>query len=184
MTALATDLAPSPAMSFLDRAAGGEEAAFGAIIREHQSMVYGIAWNFSRNRALAEELAQEAFLQLYRNLGTIESEQHLIFWLRRVTANLCIDQARRGHERLVGISECAEPSVAPRTSDPFALRRVEKLLPELPPIQRLVVTLRYQEDLTPTEIAELIRIPANTVKSHLRRALSFLRARIESRSRV
>src|SRR5258706_581973 len=79
----------------LQRAAAGDHESFGALIREHQDMVFSIAWNFLHDRGRAEEIAQEVFLQLYRTLGEIETPAHLTFWLRRVTANRCIDESRR-----------------------------------------------------------------------------------------
>ena len=58
-------------------------------------MVFSIAYHFLRDRWLAEELAQEVFLHLYKNLRAIQSSSHLVYWLRKVTSHRCIDQARR-----------------------------------------------------------------------------------------
>ena len=80
----------------LQRAADGDHECFASLIREHQDMVFSIAWTFLRDRDRAEEIGQEVFLQLYRTVGEIESPAHLVFWLRRVTANRCIDESRRG----------------------------------------------------------------------------------------
>jgi RNA polymerase sigma-70 factor (ECF subfamily) len=181
MTAIASQLILPGASSLLEMAAAGNGEAFASLVRQHQSMVYGIAWNFTRNAAAAEDVAQEAFLQLYRNIGTIASEDHLVFWLRRVTSNLCVDLARRREHRLVPIEAGTEPSVQPAHSDHLFARHVSDLIAAMPPMQRLVVTLRFQEELPVPEIAKLLEIPANTAKSHLRRALAFLRDRIEPR---
>src|SRR5262245_48357983 len=81
--------------SVLRRAAAGEDAAFEALVREHQAMVYSIARHYLHDRALAEELAQEVFLQLHRNIKSIESPAHLVFWLRKVASHRAIDQSRR-----------------------------------------------------------------------------------------
>src|SRR5689334_20102440 len=100
-----------------------EARAFSDIVREHQAMVFSIAWRFFRDRSLAEELAQEVFLKLHRNLRSIESSTHLVHWLRTVTTRRCIDQARR--ERLqprVSLTEylerAPEPAAAASAADP------------------------------------------------------------------
>ena len=79
----------------LARSAKGDAEAFAGIVREHQSMVFSIAYHFLRDRPLAEELAQEVFLHLHRNLRAIQSPSHLVHWLRKVTSHRCVDQARR-----------------------------------------------------------------------------------------
>jgi DNA-directed RNA polymerase specialized sigma24 family protein len=79
----------------LKRSAQGDSAAFAELVREHQSMVFSIAYHYLQDRSLAEDLAQEVFLELYQGLDRIESPAHLTFWLRRVTANRCIDQGRK-----------------------------------------------------------------------------------------
>src|ERR1035438_1950001 len=68
---------------------------FEGIVREHQSMVFSIAYHFLHDRPAAEELAQDVFLQLYKSMGELQSAEHLKRWLRRVTTNRCIDHCRR-----------------------------------------------------------------------------------------
>jgi RNA polymerase sigma-70 factor (ECF subfamily) len=163
----------------LSRAKDGDQTAFADLVREHQAMVFSLAHYFSRDRATAEDLAQEVFIHLYQNLGSIESPAHLKFWLRRVTSHRCIDHARKEYrKKTVSVDEAPEPAAPVEFRDSLmtaALRRIVATLPEKP---RLVVTLRYQEDLDPTEIAELLDMPLNTVKSHLRRSLAILREKV------
>jgi RNA polymerase sigma-70 factor (ECF subfamily) len=159
----------------LRHAAAGDHESFAALIREHQDMVFSIAWNFLRDRDRAEEIAQEVFLQLYRSMGEIESAAHLTFWLRRVTANRCIDESRRGRWRIVTLDEAAEVEQQTGENDPFLARRIRQMLQRLPAQQRLAITMRYQEGLEPSEIGAVLDMPLNTVKSHLRRGLAALR---------
>src|SRR5688572_8844703 len=79
----------------LESSALGDELGFEQIVRQHQGMVFSMACHFLRDRSLAEELAQEVFLNLHQNLHSIKSPEHLTFWLRKVTSHRCIDQARR-----------------------------------------------------------------------------------------
>lgn len=162
----------------LSRAKNGDQTAFADLVREHQAMVFSLAHYFSRDRATAEDLAQEVFIHLYQNLASIESPAHLKFWLRRVTGHRCIDHARKSKVKTVSVDEAPEPVTSGDFGDSLmteALRRIVATLPEKP---RLVVTLRYQEDLDPTEIAKLLEMPLNTVKSHLRRSLVILREKV------
>lgn len=158
----------------LTRAGAGDEAAFADLVREHESMVFGIALHSLRNREAAEELAQEVFFQLYRNLATIESPDHLVHWLRRVTVNRCIDSSRRRRIQPVPLDSVVLAE-APANDDPLARRILLRLIGSLPVRQRLVIILRYQEELDLDEIASTLSIPRNTVKSHLHRGIESLR---------
>lgn len=159
----------------LRRAAEGDHEAFAALVREHQDAVYSIAWHFLRDRDRAEEIAQDVFLQLYRALGELESPAHVGHWVRRVAANRCIDESRRGRWRIVTLDEAPEPAREPKDADPLLGRRIHALLQKLPPAQRLAIILRYQEELEPAEIGAALGVPVNTIKSHLRRGLAALR---------
>lgn len=145
-------------------------------------MVFGLAWNFFGDRARAEEIAQEVFLQLYRNLGSITTDSHVVFWLRQVTTRKCIDQMRRSRMKAVSLEDAGELHAVEHAFDPLLERNLRKSLEELPEIQRAVVTLRYQEDLDPSEICRIVGLPVNTVKSHLHRALQSLRRKLEKHS--
>jgi RNA polymerase sigma-70 factor (ECF subfamily) len=162
----------------LRRAAAGDRGSFAALIKAHEDMVFSIALHYVRDHGRAEDIAQEVFLQLYRKLGEIESASHLTFWLRRVTANRCIDESRRGRSRPVALHDmvdAGEPTSGAPEPDALADRRLRQLLLELPPAQRMALTLRYQEDLDPIEIGRILGMPHNTIKSHLRRGLDALR---------
>jgi RNA polymerase sigma-70 factor (ECF subfamily) len=159
----------------LRRAAAGDGQSFAELIRAHESMVFSIALHFLHDHGRAEDIAQEVFLQLYRKLDEIDSPAHLTFWLRRVTANRCIDESRRGRVRPASLEDAPEPTEAPPEPDMLLDRRLRQLLLDLPPAQRMALTLRYQEDLDPIEIGRILGMPHNTIKSHLRRGLEALR---------
>jgi RNA polymerase sigma-70 factor (ECF subfamily) len=153
---------------------------FATIVREHQGMVYSIGWHFLRDRPVAEELAQDVFLQLHKNLGSIESPAHLTNWLRRVMTQRCIDHARRARLRpRVGLEDGPEPSVAAVERDPILSSMLDRQIARLPERSRMIVILRFQEEMEPAEIAETLGIPVGTVKSNLHRALALLRGRME-----
>ena len=86
-------------------------ATFADLLREHQGMVFSIALHFLRDRSVAEEVAQDVFLQLHRNFDLVE-EERVIFWLRKVTANRSIDAIRKRKLRTtVALENAPEPRV-------------------------------------------------------------------------
>jgi RNA polymerase sigma-70 factor (ECF subfamily) len=160
---------------------------FEKLLDRHQSMVFSIAWRMTGDRGLAEEIAQDVFMELDRNLGKLESADHCCFWLRRVTMNRSTDALRRRKVRGMdlwvemeeGVGVAADAGQQTASVAPLSAR-LEQLLSALPEAQRAALTLRYQEDLTPDEIAETLQAPVATVKSHLQRGLKLLRARAET----
>lgn len=169
--------APAALASALIRAQQGELAAFGELIRAHQDTVYTLALRMLKVPEDAEELAQDVFVSVHRHLGRIVSASHLLFWLRRTVCHRAIDRLRRrpAHEA-VPLDSVAELPLPDASRDPLLERHLRDLVAGLPPMARAVVLLRYQEDLDPTEIAQTLDMPLNTVKSHLKRSLASLRA--------
>src|SRR3954469_15181132 len=109
---------------------------FSELVKTHQSMVFSLAYHFLHDRDVAEEVAQEVFLSLHRNLGRIQSAEHAGFWLRKVTVQRAIDEARRRKRRpQVALELVAEPAVSASRADPLlseVLRRLIATLAEGP----------------------------------------------------
>jgi RNA polymerase sigma-70 factor (ECF subfamily) len=165
--------------SLLLQARGGDRQAFATLVRAHQGSVFSIGLRMLTRRDQAEDLAQDVFLQLYRKLDSIESLEHLGFWLRRVASNLAIDRLRRlPYAATLPLEETAEVAAQETESDPLMTRELTRLLGELPPQPRAVMLLRYQEDRDLAEIGAMLDMPVNTVKSHIKRSLTALRGRM------
>ncbi|TAM82176.1 MAG: sigma-70 family RNA polymerase sigma factor [Acidobacteria bacterium] len=163
----------------LARCTNGDHAAFAEIVREHQSMVYSLALHFLKNPSMADDLAQDVFLELYRNLGSLKSGAHLRFWLRKVTCHRSIDRVRRRKpDGMLSLDDVPEPATTAHTRDPLLEERLWKLVATLPDKSRMAVILRYQEEMELREIAEVMEIPVNTVKSSIDRALELLRNKL------
>jgi RNA polymerase sigma-70 factor (ECF subfamily) len=155
---------------------------FGELVRQHQAMVYSLAWRFLHDRGSAEEVAQEVFLSLHRNLRSISSPAHAVSWLRKVTAQRAIDEGRRRLRHPgIALELVAEPAAGEAVRDPMLADTLRRLVASLPEAPRMVMVLRYQEDLDPSEIAETLSMPLGTVKSHLQRSLALLREKLERR---
>ena len=151
---------------------------FAGIVRQHEAMVFSLALHFLRDREAAEEVAQDVFLQLHSTLATLRSAEHITFWLRKVTCHRAIDYGRRRRWPQVSLDDVAELQARVLTREPMLTRRLRRIIASLPENARLVVILRYQEDLTPIEIADVLDMPVATVKSHLQRSLARLREKV------
>src|SRR6266508_1334920 len=116
----------------LERARAGDSDAFATIVSEHEAMVYSLAYHFFNDRSRAEEIAQDVFLQLYRSLGEIESDAHLLFWLRQVTTRRCIDLTRRARFKAVSLEDAGELRAADTRSDALLDRRLKHFIEQLP----------------------------------------------------
>lgn len=145
-------------------------------------MVFSLALRFLRNREIAEELAQDVFLQCYQQFDRLEDAAHASSWLRRAICHRSIDELRKRRFRpAIGLDGIPEPAAAGAMPDMLLNDRLRGLVGGLPEKARMVVVLRYQEDLSPTEIAETLDMPVSTVKSHLHRSLALLRGRLEKK---
>lgn len=170
------ELSESPVLG----AAEEKTEAFTALVRGHQSMVFSIAYHFLRDRAHAEDIAQEVFLRLSGRFASLESPEHLRFWLRKVTSRLCIDEIRRRPPRMLArLEEVPEPASEPHQADVLVSEHLRRLVAGLPEAARMTIILRYQEEMEPAEIAEVLNESVHTVKSRLQRALATLREGFE-----
>jgi RNA polymerase sigma-70 factor (sigma-E family) len=149
---------------------------FEALVLRHQAMLYRIAFNFFLSRAIAEEAVQDVFLQCFENLKRIESSDHLKSWLRRAATHRFIDIVRSGKaQKEFQFDELPDVPDTTSESDPLLSERLRRLVASLPEKQRMIVILRYGEDMDSDEIAEVMGMPAATVRSYLHRALALLR---------
>jgi RNA polymerase sigma-70 factor, ECF subfamily len=155
---------------------------FGELVREHQSMVFSVCWHFLHDRDQAEDVAQEVFLGLHRNMASIQSAAHAGNWLRKVAVQRAIDAGRRRVRRpQVALDDVAEPVAHTPVRDPMLRETLRRLIATLPETPRMVMVLRYQEDLDPAEIGQVMEMPVATVKSHLQRSLALLREKLTRR---
>ena len=161
----------------MDEADAAELPDFQELVRAHQKKVFNMAYHFLHDQAIAEEAAQDVFLQLFHALPSIKSEAHAVAWLYQVTNHRCIDYARR-RRRDLALEDIPEPAVEFAGNDPLLNRRLKHAVASLPLKARMVVILRYQEDLEPEEIARVLGWRLNTVKSRLNRALKLLRSKL------
>lgn len=153
----------------------GQEDAIAELFARHWDAAHRAAFLITRDRAAAEDIAQEAFLAALRALGRFDRRRPLRPWLHRIVVNRAIDWSRarrlRGEVDAAAVGEL--PGAVAAVGD-ARLGDVSTAVGELPIEQRAVVVLRYLLEFTPGEIAELLDVPRGTVNSRLRRGLDAL----------
>jgi RNA polymerase sigma-70 factor, ECF subfamily len=171
----------------VSRAAGGDPAAFQALVERHRSMVYRVAFQFAGNHHDAEDIAQEVFIKVYRSLDHFRQDAQLTSWLYRIVMNACIDHRRRQHPSAVApFGEEAEHrmlNTAEESPDPEDRAYAGELgqvleteIARLPHGQRIVFIMRHHQGLKLCEIAEALGLAEGTVKRQLHAAIHRLRA--------
>ena len=175
-------------VQLIHRVLSGDEEAFSALVRKYQKSVHALAWRKVRDFHIAEEIAQDTFLQAYKNLATLRNPNQFAGWLYVIANRLCLKwlQKKKPPVQLLentSVVEIEESSynryVSEQRETEAAERRheiVEALLEKLPESERTVVTLYYLGEMTAKEIGNFLGVSVNTIKSRLRRARERLRA--------
>lgn len=166
------------------RSAGGDVSAFRTLTERHLPAVTGIARRMLRDDAEAEDVAQEAFLRLWRSGTSLDvGAAGVKPWLRRVVSNLCIDRVR-GRQRLTVVEELPEQAEAPRQQaaleEKDLQRRVDQALKKLPERQRLALTLFHYEGMSQSEVGGAMGISDEAVESLLGRARRQLKVELQA----
>jgi RNA polymerase sigma-70 factor (ECF subfamily) len=191
---------PGPAEGeLLARLQAGDEAAFACLVERHHAAMVRIARGYVRSQAVAEEVAQEAWLGLLRGLDRFEGRSSLRTWLFRIVVNRAISTGLHERQHLpVGDRELGDDGgrfsqdgwwVTPpvhwadeavdRMVAPEVAARVRRFVAELPPAQRQVVTLRDVEGLPSAEVCEILGISEGNQRVLLHRARTRIRQHLE-----
>lgn len=166
----------------------GEMSGFRALVDRYKDRVYTTAFRIVGNMHDAEDIAQEAFITVYKSIGSFDLGKNFGPWVLKITTNQSIDHLRRKQPQNVdldsleatvenAVSSSTNPLEAIETSELYQL--VEKLIIQLPPKYRVVITLYYTEHLTYSEIADALDIPIGTVKTYLHRGREILKAKLQ-----
>jgi RNA polymerase sigma-70 factor (ECF subfamily) len=158
----------------VERAQGGDMAAFAELFRTHRSNVAAIAYRMLGPNADLEDVVQEVFLQVHRSLPDFRGQAKFSTWLHRVAVNVVLMTRRRARSRPAYAHEEAarhEPDAGPLPDQDVALRRrrqaFQRLLDKLSDKKRTVFVLHELEGLAPTEIAAVVGCPVLTVRTRL-----------------
>lgn len=176
----------------IEKAARGDADAFEALLTQYQGQVFRLCFRMTGNSEDAADLTQEAFVKVWRALGSFQFDSAFSTWLYRLATNCCLDflrsQKRRPTQPLTVETDGEEgtievPDDSP-TPEEAAISKeeheaLERAMQSLEPEQRQILTLRIVNDLSYEEIARVVGIREGTVKSRLSRARENLRKKLQ-----
>lgn len=171
----------------------GRMECFAELVERYRTRIYNMAYRMVHSREEAEDITQEAFLNVYRALGSFKGERFSP-WIYKIASNLCLDYLRRRRPPMVSLDAPVGPEgdMQREVADETALPEeealadalgsdVQRAIDSLPEKYRTVAVLRHIEDLAYEEIAEILSLPLGTVKTRLFRAREILRVRLADR---
>lgn len=171
----------TPELELVALAKQGDTDAFSRLVTRHQHMVYNLSLRFMRDAALAEDMAQEAFLKAYRLLKGFRGDCSFSTWIYRVTASVCISELnRRKRRKEVELLPIHEKQEAPAPREYFDLQDLlRRCIAKLPTRYESVVNLYYLKETPYDEIAKALQIPMGTLKIWMHRARKQLKGILE-----
>jgi RNA polymerase sigma-70 factor (ECF subfamily) len=169
----------------------GDGASFGVLLNKHRSSVVHFLYRMVQDRAVAEELAQEVFLRVYRSRGSYEPTAKFTTWLFRIATHLALNALRdgkhdRGQERLDDASgklpvrqvADARPNVEQALVNDARLEEIRRAIGALPEKQRAAVLMHKYQEMEYSQIAKVLNCSESAIKSLLFRAYETLRSRL------
>lgn len=161
----------------------GSRRAFERLYRAHQRRVFSVALHFfGGDRASAEDVTQAVFLKIYNKIADFRGQSELTTWIYRMTINACIDEQRRAR-RFFSLENFFEFRTKKTPDEKFERGEicgaVQKAIGELKPKYRLVILLRYSEDLSYEEIARILDCSTGTIASRLNRGHKMLAQKLK-----
>lgn len=160
-------------------------AAFGELVARYQASVFNVCYRLMGERRAAEDMAQEAFLRAYQRLHTFDPARPFGPWIRRVAANVCLNQLAVNPPLVISLEDEHDEPAGSESDNPEArleqaqsAEAVRGALLELPAHYRAVVELRHFQEMSYDEMALALKIPVSDVKSHLFRARKLLAKRL------
>ncbi len=163
----------------------GEANDYGELVQRYQVSVFNVCYRLLGERRDAEDMTQEAFIRAYERLGMFDAERPFGPWMRRVAANLCLNRLNVKATPHVELDEEYEqPEEHLPSPETFLVAKersaaVRAALVALPAHYRAVIELRHFQELEYDEMAKMLQLPMNTIKSHLFRARKILAERLE-----
>jgi RNA polymerase sigma-70 factor (ECF subfamily) len=159
-------------------AATGQRQAFGELVRRHGSAIRGLLRRMGAQPAEADDVAQDAFLTAFERIAEFRGEGTFAGWVKRIAARAYLRRLQRERRISAFAQEGDEESVPAGTGDADGRIDLDEGLKTLSPGERLCVSLCFGAGLSHGEAAEALNLPLGTVKSHVKRGLEKLRARL------
>lgn len=161
------DYSKSPEALVAALARTGNHDAFATLVRNRQGWIRNLMRRCCGDAVLADDLAQQTFLQAWRDIGKLREPQKFAAWLKRIAINVWRQHARKNDPLFDAESDIEAP--APAHSSTGMARDLDRALQSLSGSVRLCIVLAYHEGMSHGEIAAMTDLPLGTVKSHIKR---------------
>ena len=164
---------PEEERDWISRSQQGDAAAFGALVREYQRMIHSVTFRMTGSMADSEDLAQEAFVRAYEQVGAFRSESKFSTWLCRIAVNACLSWRKRENRRQYvhdqwALDNLQQADQAPEINDPDkSWQRIQSALNRLPAKQRAAIVLTVYENMSHAEAAHALGCAETTVSWRL-----------------
>lgn len=171
----------------------GDQRAFAELVELYKDKIYHLAYRMLNNRHEAEDVVQDTFLRVYKNLERYDENQKFSTWIYRIGTNLCIDRLRKrkptysldaemnDQEGIDGYAMIPSEDRTPETE--YMLSETQQMIRQaidtLPAKYKTVMILRYLQDLSLQEISDVLDMPVTTIKTRVHRGREFLRKKLE-----
>ena len=161
---------------------GGDKQAYNRLYREYIGQVYGLCYRLTGEKMLAEDAAQEVFIQLWRKIDNFKGDSKFSTWLHSVANNIVLGHLRKHKnwlQRMFSIEDQTIQDVAVEMEDTSGLTSLDKHIARLPERARLVFVLFAIEGYRHEEISKMLDMAVGTSKAQYHRAKSLLREWVE-----
>lgn len=158
-------------------AATGDRQAFGELVRRHGSAVRALLRRMGVSAAEADDLAQDAFISAFESIAEFRGEGAFGGWVKKIAARACMRRVQKD-KQLRARLEATDLQEPPAPADPARRMDLDEALKGLAEAERICVSLCYGAGLSHAEAAEALKLPLGTVKSHVKRGLDKLKARL------
>ncbi|NLL71295.1 MAG: sigma-70 family RNA polymerase sigma factor [Epulopiscium sp.] len=158
----------------------GEKDAFGELVNRYKNLVYSVILRMINNAEEANDLAQEVFIKVYKNLDKYSPQYKFSTWIIRITTNLVIDYRRKQKQATISLDDMVYEPVAEDTPEEHYLRQeqrntVQNILEQMPDMYRIPIVLYHQQGLSYQEIADVINEPLSKVKNRIFRGRKMIK---------
>ena len=168
-------------VQLIRRILSGNDEAFSVLVRKHQKSIHALAWRKVGDFHIAEEITQDTFLSVYKNLAQLKNPNQFAGWVYVIANRFCLKWLQKNKSAMQSLEDTPVEEIEKSSYTHYASdqrqtevaegRRelVKKLLSKLPESERTVVTLFYLGEMTAQEIGKSLGVSVNTIKSRLRR---------------
>ena len=169
-------------IQLIRRILSGDDTAFGALVGKHQNSIHALAWRKIGDFHIAEEITQDTFLQVYKNLSQLKNPNQLSGWMYVIANRLCLKWLEKNRPVMQSLEDTPVEEIERASYTHHVVEQretehtehrhelVKKLLAKLPESERTVVTLYYLGKMTTKEISKFLGVSVNTITSRLQRA--------------